>query len=236
MTTSNHRPFTFPAGRVKERNGTREGAEAYTDWSIAYFLERARKRAYFGDTVFVITADHDASSAGKTSLPVNRYHIPLWIYAPSHFKPERVDRLMGQLDIPPTLLGMLNFSYRTRFFGHDVFQLPPGREHAFPGTYEKLGYLHDDVLTILEPRRRLEQLRPDYATGDATPVQPVNQALVDDAVAYYQVASELFASGAMKRRPEDATKVEPLPLPAPSSSAPAPAASAPSPTAVPVSP
>jgi len=227
MTTSNHRPYTFPDDRVKFANHTRAGAVAYTDWAIGDFIRRARAKPYFNDTVFVITADHCASSAGKTSLPINRYHIPLWIYAPAHFKPERVDRLMGQLDIPPTLLGMLNFSYRTRFFGQDVFQLPPGREHAFPGTYEKLGYLHDDVLTILEPRRRLEQLRPDYATGDATPVQPVNQALVDDAVAYYQVASELFASGAMKRRPADATKVEPLPPPAPASSAPAPAASAP---------
>ena len=227
MTTSNHRPYTFPDNRVKFPNQSRAGAVAYTDWAIGDFIKRARAKPYFDDTVFVITADHCASSAGKTSLPINRYHIPLWIYAPAHFKPERVDRLMGQLDIPPTLLGMLNFSYRTRFFGQDVFQLPPGREHAFPGTYEKLGYLHDDVLTILEPRRRLEQLRPDYATGDATPVQPVNQALVDDAVAYYQVASELFASGAMKRRPADATKVEPLPPPAPASSAPAPAASAP---------
>ena len=234
MTTSNHRPYTFPDDRVKFANHTRAGAVAYTDWAIGDFIRRARAKPYFADTVFVITADHCASSAGKTSLPINRYHIPLWIYAPAHFKPERVDRLMGQLDIPPTLLGMLNFSYRTRFFGHDVFQLPPGREHAFPGTYEKLGYLQSDVLTILEPRRRLEQLRPDYATGDATPVQPVNQGLVDDAVAYYQVASELFASGAMKRRPDDATKVEPLPLPAPARSIPGPAASAPMPVEAPV--
>jgi len=122
---------------------------------------------------------------------------------------------------------MLNFSYRTRFFGHDLFQLPPDREHAFPGTYEKLGYVHGDVLTILEPQRKLEQLRPDFATGDATPVQPVNQSLVDDAVAYYQVASEQFKDGKLKRRPEDSTKVEPLPVPA--SSVPAPAGSVPAP-------
>ncbi len=226
MTTSNHRPYTFPDNRVKFANRTRAGAVAYTDWSIGDFIRRARAKPYFDDTVFVITADHCASSAGKTSLPINRYHVPLWIYAPAQFKPERVHRLMGQLDIPPTLLGMLNFSYRTRFFGHDLFQLPAGREHAFPGTYEKLGYLRDDVLTVLEPQRKLEQLRPDYATGDATPVQPVDQGLVDEAVAYYQVASELFASGAMKRRPEDATRVEPLPLPMPASSSPAPATSA----------
>ncbi|WP_449423829.1 hypothetical protein [Rhodanobacter lindaniclasticus] len=61
-------------------------------------------------------------------------------------------------------------------------------------------------------------------------MQPLRQSLIDDAVAYYQVASEQFASGAMKRRPEDSTRVEPLPapaatVPAPATSAPAPAAS-----------
>ena len=210
MTTTNHRPYTFPDGRVKFANHTRPGAVAYTDWSIRDFIQRARAKPYFDSTVFVITADHCASSAGKTSLPINHYHIPLWIYSPANFPPQRVHRLMGQLDIPPTLLGMLDFSYRTRFFGHDLFQLPPDREHAFPGTYEKLGYLQNDVLTILEPQRKLEQLKPDYASGDATMVQPVDQSLVDDAEAYYQVASELFNKGKLVHRPSDATPVETL--------------------------
>ncbi|KRE83686.1 sulfatase [Rhodanobacter sp. Soil772] len=223
MTTSNHRPFTFPEGRVKQANGTRQGAVAYTDWSIGDFIKRAREKSYFDDTVFVITADHCASSAGKTSVPVNRYHVPLWIYAPKHIQPQRVDRLMGQVDIAPTLLGLLNFSYRSRFFGYDLFQLEPGRERAFPATYEKLGYLHDDVLTVLEPQRKLEQMKPDYASGDATPIVPQNEEQIDQAVAYYQVASELFKRGQLVRRPEDSTPVEPLP--AEPASAPAPASS-----------
>ncbi len=131
---------------------------------------------------------------------------------------------MGQVDIAPTLLGLLNFSYRSRFFGYDVFQLEPGRERAFPATYEKLGYLHDDVLTVLEPQRKLEQMKPDYATGDATPIVPQNEEQIDQAVAYYQVASELFKHGQLVRRPEDSTPVEPLPLPA--DAAPASASSA----------
>jgi len=227
MTTSNHRPFTFPAGRVKQANGTREGAVAYTDWSIGDFIRRAREKSYFDDTIFVITADHCASSAGKTSVPINRYHIPLWIYAPKQIKPQRVDRLMGQVDIAPTVLGLLNFSYRTRFFGYDLFQLEAGRERAFPATYEKLGSLHDDVLTVLEPQRKREQTKPDYATGDATPIEPQNQEQIADAIAYYQVASELFKRGQLVRRPADSTPVEPLPAPA--SSAPAPASTAPAP-------
>ncbi|HWX65943.1 MAG TPA: LTA synthase family protein [Rhodanobacter sp.] len=233
MTTSNHRPYTFPAGRVSQANQTRPGAVAYTDWSIGDFIKRAREKSYFDDIVFVITADHCASSAGKTSVPVNRYHIPLWIYAPKHIKPQRVDRLMGQVDIAPTLLGLLNFSYRSRFFGYDLFQLEPGRERAFPATYEKLGYLHNDVLTVLEPQRKLEQMKPDYATGDATPITPQNESQIDQAIAYYQVVSGLFRRGALVRQPTDSTPVEPLPAaatsaPAPTSSAalPAPASSA----------
>ncbi|KRF02222.1 sulfatase [Frateuria sp. Soil773] len=222
MTTSNHRPFTFPEGRVTQPNGTRRGAIAYTDWSIGDFLKRAKDKPYFDDTVFVITADHDASSAGKTSVPINRYHIPLWIYAPRHIQPHRETRLMSQIDIPPTLLGLLNFSYRSRFFGYDLFQLEPGRERAFPATYEKLGYLKGDVLTVLEPQKKLEQLHPDFETGDATPVKPVDRAQVDEATAYYQVAADLFKHGGLARRPEDNTPV----APAASSGAPAAASSA----------
>ncbi len=236
MTTSNHRPYTFPRGRVQQANGTRRGAVAYTDWAIGDFIRRAREKSYFDDTVFVITADHCASSAGKTSVPVNRYHVPLWIYAPKHIPPQRVERLMGQIDIAPTLLGLLNFSYRSRFFGYDLFQLEPGRERAFPATYEKLGYLHRDVLTVLEPQRKLEQMKPDYISGDATPIVPQNEEQIDQAVAYYQVASELFRRGQLVRRPEDSTPVPPLPAesataPVPAGSAQAPASSAVAPAA-----
>jgi len=107
-----------------------------------------------------------------------------------------------------------------------VFQLPAGGGHALPGTYEKLGYLRDDMLTVLETRRKLEQFKPDYATGDATPIQPVNQTMVDQAIAYYQVSSDLFKRGQLVHRPSDSTPVQALPLPAPAASAPAPATTA----------
>ncbi|WP_425476883.1 LTA synthase family protein [Rhodanobacter thiooxydans] len=111
ITTSNHRPFTFLADRVNFPQHSRQGAVAYTDWSIADFITRAQDKPYFADTVFVITADHEAASAGNASIPINRCHIPLWIYAPSHFKPQQVNRLSSQIDIPPTLLSLLHFSY-----------------------------------------------------------------------------------------------------------------------------
>ncbi len=105
MTTSNHRPYTFPAERGPWPQGKRNSAVAYTDWAIGDFVRRARKRPWFANTLFVITADHCASSGGKASLPTFRYRIPMWVYSPGHVAPGRFTEMISQVDIAPTLLG-----------------------------------------------------------------------------------------------------------------------------------
>jgi phosphoglycerol transferase MdoB-like AlkP superfamily enzyme len=197
MTTSNHRPYTFPEGRVDRPQGKRHSAVAYTDWAIGDFLRRARTRPWFADTVFVFTADHCASSGGLAQLPVFRYHIPLWIYSPGHVAPARIDRLMAQVDIGPTLLGLLGMDYRTSFYGADLFALEPGRERAFIGNYQRLGYLRHDTLVELAPHRRVDDVRPNYAEDAAQPAMADDAALDAEAIAYYQTASYRFAHGLM---------------------------------------
>ncbi|MFS8064366.1 MAG: LTA synthase family protein [Luteimonas sp.] len=197
MTTSNHRPYTFPEGRVKFPQGKRDSAVAYTDWAIGDFIRRARSKPWFADTVFVITADHCASSGGIAALPTFRYHIPLWIYSPAHIAPQRVDRMLSQIDIPPTLLGLLGMSYTSRFYGQDLFALEPGRERAFIGNYQKLGYLKHDQLIELGPKRSVVAVRPDYKSDRVQPEIPTDPALVDEAIRYYQTASYRFKHAMM---------------------------------------
>ena len=201
MTTSNHPPFTYPAGRIDLPSGKagRAGAVKYTDWALGDFLKRAATKPWFDDTVFVITADHCASSWGRSALPMNRYHIPLFVYSPKHIAPAHVDRLMGQIDIPPTILGLLDFSYTSRFYGYDIFKLEPGRERVLLGNYQKIGYLHDDVLTVLVPKQGVQQTNPKFdKSGDATPLREARPELIDNAVTYYQTASYLFEHGLMR--------------------------------------
>jgi len=195
MTTSNHRPYTFPAGRGPFAQHTRNGAVQYTDWAIADFLRRARRPPWFADTVFVITADHCASSAGKADLPAFRYHIPLWVYAPAHIRPGRFDGMLSQVDLPPTLLGLLGMDYPSRFYGVDVFQAPPNR--AFISTYQLLGYLTPDRLVQLAPHRRVQTLRPAFAGDEAQPPVPDDPALTLTTISHYQAAAEAFRTGAM---------------------------------------
>ncbi len=202
MTTSNHRPYTFPAGRGPWPQGKRESAVAYTDWAIGDFLRRARTHPWFKDTLFVFTADHCASSAGIAALPAFRYRIPLWIHAPGgQVAPARFERMTSQIDIPPTLLGLLGMDYYSQFYGVDVFQQPPGRERAFIGTYQLLGYLRDDKLVQLSPHRRVDTLRPAYDRDQPQPGLPDDPALTLQAISYYQSAANAFASGQM-RMPE----------------------------------
>jgi phosphoglycerol transferase MdoB-like AlkP superfamily enzyme len=198
MTTSNHRPYTFPEGRVSLPQGRRNSAVAYTDWAIGDFIRRASSKPWFADTIFVITADHCASSGGIAALPTFRYRIPMWIHAPAHIAPARIDRMMSQIDIPPTLLGLLGISYTSRFYGQDIFQLEPGRERAFIGNYQKLGYLKGDRLLQLGPKRAVEEVRPAFHSDQPQPAVPVEPVLMRDAVRYYQTASYRFTHGLMR--------------------------------------
>jgi phosphoglycerol transferase MdoB-like AlkP superfamily enzyme len=212
MTTSNHRPYTWPKQRVTDmKQGTRDGAVKYTDWAIGDFIRRVQDKPYFRDTVFVITADHCADSSGKSRIPINHYRIPLLIYAPAHIEPQRIERMMAQIDIPPTLLGLLHFSYRSRFFGQDVFAVPPDRARAFPATYQNLGYLRGDRLTILSPGHKVEQVKPDRDTGGALPYEQMDRIEVEQAMAAYQVAYDEFHRGRMRWRESDGAPVQALP-------------------------
>ena len=200
MTTSNHRPYTFPAGRGPWPQGKRDSAVAYTDWAIGDFLRRASTKPWFRNTLFVVTADHCASSAGIAALPAFRYRIPLWIHAPGgQVAPGRVERRVSQIDIAPTLLGLLGMDYDSRFYGVDIFQLPPGRERAFIGTYQLLGYLRDDKLVQLSPHRKVDTLRPAYARDVAQPELPEDPALTLQAISYYQTAAAAFSDGSMRQ-------------------------------------
>jgi phosphoglycerol transferase MdoB-like AlkP superfamily enzyme len=196
MTTSNHRPFTYPAGRIDIPSGTgRSGAVKYTDWAIGDFIERARSRPWFDDTVFVILADHTASGRGKTDLPIENFHIPLLFWSPKHVKPARIDTLASQIDVGPTLLAMLNFSYRSHFFGHDIVRDGPSHRRAFMANFQTVGYLQDDLHFELRPGPRWRVV--DAVTGQDRSTDPAALHRLEEAVSYYESASDAYRHGTL---------------------------------------
>ncbi|WP_263144882.1 LTA synthase family protein [Pseudomonas sp. RIT-PI-AD] len=206
MTTSNHRPYTYPSGRIDIPSGRgREGAVKYTDYAIGQFLAQARKKPWFANTLFVFVADHTAGSAGKEDLPVANYHIPLFIYAPGVVAAREVDRVASQIDLAPTLLGLLNMNYVSTFFGRDLLRDEgrPGR--ALIGNYQHLGLFDGHDLAILSPRRAMRRHEDALGLSHESKVGD-RDSLVRRDIAYYEGASHAFQEGliAWPQRPPSA--------------------------------
>jgi phosphoglycerol transferase MdoB-like AlkP superfamily enzyme len=166
------------------------------------FFDMAKKQPWFANTVFVILADHCASSAGKTELPVDKYRIPAMIYSPGFIKAEHCTKLVSQIDIMPTVFGLLNFNYQSKFFGQDVLK-DTYKPRALIATYQDLGMIKDNVLTILSPKQEVKQfkltLKPDQKVSsefqiyyDQVPLKQERADLLQETISIYQTASDVL--------------------------------------------
>ncbi|AMB85524.1 sulfatase [Pseudomonas agarici] len=192
MTTSNHRPYTYPDDRIDIKSGHgRDGAVKYTDYAIGEFLEAARQKPWFDNTIFVFVADHTAGSAGKEDLPISNYQIPLFIYAPKLVEARETAQLASQIDLAPTLLGLINLSYESTFFGRNLLQDNPLPARVLVGNYQHLGLFDGKDLAILSPRLGLR--RHDQALGESQELRvDSDDRLIQRAITYYQTASYDF--------------------------------------------
>lgn len=194
MTISNHRPYTYPEGCIDIPNNSksREGGVKYADYALGKFMAEAAKKPWFDNTVFVIIADHCASSAGKTKLPPNNYHIPALIYSPKLLTPQTIDYVTAQIDIMPTVLSLLGIENEVSIYGQNVLS-DNYTPHAFLATYQDLGYLEGDTLTVLSPGKNVEQFKISYsANGDEQlhKIDSHSDRLINKSVAAYQTAAD----------------------------------------------
>ena len=122
LTISNHPPYKVPTWFHARSKEAEKQIVEYADWSIGQFLKAARREPWYRNTVFVIYADH-GKMVGKADgeLPVSYNHIPLLIFGPD-VKPQLYDGLAQQVDIVPTVLGLLGLSYDYDGFGVDLLK------------------------------------------------------------------------------------------------------------------
>ncbi len=123
MTTSNHSPYTFPVGidGVRPHGGSRLDGIRYADYALGEFFEKSKNAPWYENTLFVVVADHGARVYGSERIPLQSYEIPLLIMAPGHIQPQQVASPISQMDIAPTVLGLLGLPYQAPFFGQNMF-------------------------------------------------------------------------------------------------------------------
>lgn len=174
MTVSNHRPYKFPEDNVQFDPAitNRENTAHYADWAFGDFIDRARSHPWFDDTVFVFIADHSEKINGAAQVPLQDFRIPLLIYAPKHIAPRRITTLGAQIDLIPTLMGLLQFSYVSPFFGIDLLRAPEDRgwittAHNFSVAFARPGHA-----ITLEPTGEIKGYSFTPGLAPLTPEDP----------------------------------------------------------------
>ncbi len=198
MTTSNHRPYSFPEGLVKNlRHDGRWDAVKYTDLSIGEFLKKAKQKPWYKNTVFVIMADHCAASSGKDALDIKNYLIPGFIVNLPNVKNKIIEKTCSQIDIFPTLFSALNWTYESNLYGKNVFKMKPQSERAFIGNHRKLGYFKNNEILILDEQNQAILYNWNSSNNKLTQIKN-KPNFEKTATSFYETADFLFKHEGLK--------------------------------------
>ncbi len=198
LSVSNHKPYTYPKGRIPENpdDRRRENAVKYSDYALGRFFDAARKEAFWTNTIFVVVADHGARVYGEQTIPIHSYEIPLLIVGPAVVNnPSRVPQLGCSLDVPTTVLGLLGRPYETMFFGRDLLRSRPEQGWAFLNHNRDIGFMAHDRMVVLGLEKTVEFYQGNPKIVSMTPLpHPTDsdRELEKDAIALYQVADDLY--------------------------------------------
>jgi len=146
QTSDNHRPYTIPAEDRKDfhdvgypsdtlrkygfQSNEELNAFRYTDYCFRYFLETARQEPYFRNTIFMFIGDHGIRGDAGNMLPrawtdeaLSCFHVPLLFYSPALLAPARHTMNCSQVDVMPSLAGLVHAPYTNSTLGRDLFHL-----------------------------------------------------------------------------------------------------------------
>ena len=197
MTTSNHRPYTYPSGKIDIPSGTgRQGAVKYTDFALRELFKKAGKKPWFKNTVFVIVADHCASSAGKDEIDVANYHIPAFIVNLPEDNNQKIAKQCSQIDLFPTLFSLLHWNYESDFFGKNVLDIQ-FKERSLMGTYRKLVLMKNKEVMILSDQKKQAFYKWNKEDNSLKPL-PMNKTFLEETISWYQTADYLFTNKLLK--------------------------------------
>jgi len=200
MSVSNHKPYTYPAGRISEDpllpKPSRNKVVKYSDWCLGQFFQAAKKEPFWTNTIFVVVADHGARVYGSQTIPIFSYEIPLVILGPAVVKsPTRVGQLGCSLDIAPTVLGLLGRPYDTLFFGRDLLKEQATDGRVFINHNRDIGVMEQKRLVVLGLQKTEEFYAGDPKMAEMELMNTPTKAdaeIKTNAIAIYQVADDLY--------------------------------------------
>lgn len=154
LSISNHPPYVIPPYFHPKSEKLEDQIVEYADWSIRRLMTEAKKQPWFDNTIFVFVGDHGKLvGSPDCEMPQSYNHVPLMIYS-QHIQPRIIDQPGGQVDVAPTLLDMLHFSYTQNNFGVNL--LNEKRPCMFFTADNMIGARNESHLYIYSPDSQQE--------------------------------------------------------------------------------
>jgi phosphoglycerol transferase MdoB-like AlkP superfamily enzyme len=200
LTVSNHKPYTYPKGRIDldPAQHSRDHAVKYADWALGDFFEKAATHPFYKNTIFLLLGDHGARVYGADFIPIESYEIPLLIHAPALLPaPHMIDTLACSMDLAPTILGMLGIEYPSTFYGRDLFRLRTEQNYVLLQHDRDVGFFDGTKLAVLSTQKSAgvydydpanKRFSKDKNNSDA------NQSLIRNAISFYETAYHLYSN------------------------------------------
>ena len=202
MSTSNHKPYRFPEGRVPLDPGKKPGrrdAVRYSDWCIGRYLDQARDAGLLSHTLILIVGDHGARVYGSEEIPTPSYRIPaLFITPEPRWQGKRIERLCSQIDLAPTLFALACVEPRGPFLGESLLDQPADGGRAFVQHNRDVGILTDNALVVLGLQKtvyfytRSGRDSDQFMQVEERAATSQMREFEHDATAVYQTAYELY--------------------------------------------
>ncbi len=227
QTADNHRPFSIPEEdsdfekkMVLPDTLKKYGFESlpefqsfcYTDYCFKKFIEAARQQKYFDNTIFVFIGDHGVEGNASemypqawTSSRLSDEHVPLLFYAPKLLTPQQRNETVSQIDVLPTLAGMIHQPYTNTTLGRDLLSSKSKSNAAFTIHHDEgnIGVITDKYYFVKNIRINSEELVPvtfDSLNLSGTQKDSVKQSLSTLTSAIYETAKWMLVNNKKLRK------------------------------------
>jgi phosphoglycerol transferase MdoB-like AlkP superfamily enzyme len=184
QTADNHRPYSIPTEDsdfvrriVDEDTLHKYGFESlqefqsfcYTDYCFKTLIENAKKQPWFNNTIFAFVGDHGVEGNTNEMYPnawdkgsLSDEHVPLLFYAPALLTPQTRHEVVSQIDILPTIAGMLHQPYTNTTLGRDLLNSKNKTDAAFIIHHDEgsIGVITNDYYFVKNLRISKEGLMP----------------------------------------------------------------------------
>lgn len=148
MTASDHGPYYIPEYFKPTAGEIRKQLVEYADYSLRKMIDLSSKQKWFSNTLFVFMADHGAPLDGLYDLSLDYNHSPLIFYAPGIInEPRQFTCMAGQIDIFPSIMGLLKLPYANNTLGIDLFH--ESRPYVYFSADDKYGVIDNDWFLIV---------------------------------------------------------------------------------------